>query len=138
VEGLHLDLSLLLETVHNVLVAPADLVGQALVEAPSANSFESLGPYYAHLDGAVFAARFQSQHPERFGDDHALLTVVGWGHALKQFETLERSSAPRALVRCHAADGPVQNLGRRAVVKWAGLFGVHNMAFVEKVVVSEL
>jgi hypothetical protein len=41
-------------------------------------------------------------------------------------------------VRCHAADGAVQNLGRRAVVKWAGLFGVHNMAFVEKVVVSEL
>jgi hypothetical protein len=92
----------------------------------------------AHLDGAVFATRLQPQDPEGFRHNHALLAVVGWGDTLKQFEALERSSAPCALVRGHATDSAVENLGRRAVVERARLFGVHNMAFVEEVVVSEL
>lgn len=32
-EGLSLDLPLLLQTVHNILVAPANLMGEALLDA---------------------------------------------------------------------------------------------------------
>ena len=38
----------------------------------------------------------------------------------------------------HAADGTVEDLGRGAVVEGSGLFGIHDVAFVEEVVVSQL
>ena len=38
----------------------------------------------------------------------------------------------------HATDGPVEDLGRSAVVEGARLFGVHNVALVEEVVVPQL
>lgn len=41
-------------------------------------------------------------------------------------------------MRSHATNGPVENLGRSAVVKGARLFGIDNMPLVKEVVVSEL
>lgn len=41
-------------------------------------------------------------------------------------------------MRDHAANGPVENLGRGAVVEGAGFLGVYNVAFVEKVMVPQL
>ena len=38
----------------------------------------------------------------------------------------------------HTTDGPVENLGRSAVVEGAGLFGIHDMALVEEIVVPQL
>ncbi len=38
----------------------------------------------------------------------------------------------------HTADGPVEDLGRCAVVEGTGLFGVDDVAFVKEVVVTQL
>ena len=38
----------------------------------------------------------------------------------------------------HATDGPVEDLGRSAVVEGTGRFGVHNVTFMEEVVVAQL
>ena len=91
-----------------------------------------------YLDRAVLPARLQPQYPESLRDDHALLAIVGGRNALKQLEALKSSRAAGSLVGDHAADGPVENLGRCAVVEGAGFFGVDNVAFVEEVVVAQL
>ena len=91
-----------------------------------------------YLDRAVLPARLQPQYPESLRDDHALLAIVGRGDALKELEALKSSRAAGSLVRDHAADGPVENLGRCAVVEGARLFRVDNVAFVEEVVVPQL
>jgi hypothetical protein len=91
-----------------------------------------------HLDRAVLAARLQAENAESFRHDHALLAVVWWGDTLEELETLKSRRAARSLVRSHAADGAVEDLGRSAVVEWAGLFRVDDVTFVEEVVVPEL
>jgi len=118
-EGLSLHLPLLLQAIHNILVAPANFVRET-------------------LDCAVLPARLQSQHPQSLRHDHPLLTVVGWRNTLEQFQALESRSTTSGLVRNHAPNSAEKNLGGCTVVKGTGLLGVDDMAFVEEIVVSEL
>jgi len=118
-EGSRLDLPLLLQAIHNILVTPTNLMRQTL---------------YC----AVLATGLQSQNSQGLGHNHSLLAIIGRGDTLEQFETLKSCRAASSLVRNHAADGPVQNLGGCAVVKGARFLRVHNVAFVEEIVVSQL
>ena len=104
---------------NNILVLPAELVAET-------------------ADSAVLAAGLEPQHPEGLRDDHALLAIVRRGHALEELETLKSCRAASSLVGDHTADGPVENLGRCAVVEGAGLFRVDDVAFVKEVVVPQL
>jgi hypothetical protein len=119
VESLGFDLTLLLQTINNILVTPANLVRKA-------------------LDSAVLAARLQAKDTKSFRDNHALLAVVWRRNTLKELETLKGCGTTGCLVGDHAADGTEEDLGRGTVMEGAGLFRVHNMAFVEEVVVAEL
>lgn len=92
----------------------------------------------AYLDRAVLATRLQSQDPQGLGNNHPLLAVVGRRDALEELEALKSCRTACSLVRDHTANGPVENLGRGAVVEGAGLLGVHNVAFVKEVVVPQL
>ena len=92
----------------------------------------------SHLDCAVLATGLQPKHPQSLGDNHALLPVVGGRNTLEKLEALKSSSTASCLVRDHSADRPVENLGGRAVVEGARLFGVHDMALVKEVVVAQL
>lgn len=93
---------------------------------------------FAYLDSAVLAARLQAKNTESFGNDHALLAIV-WGRdTLEELKTFKGSGTTSSLVGDHAANGAEENLGRGAVMEGAGLFRVHNMAFVEEIVVAKL
>ena len=92
----------------------------------------------AHLDCAVFATWLQPQHPESFRNDHPLLPVVGGRNTFKQLEAFEGCCTACSLVGHHATDGAVKNLGGCAVMEGAGLFGIHDVTFMEEVVVSQL
>lgn len=119
VEGLRLDLPLLLQTVHNILVAPANFVRQS-------------------LDCAELPARLESQDPQCLGNYHALLAIVWWGDTLIQLQTLKSSCATGSLVGSHSTDGSEEDFGRGAVMEGARLFRVDNMALVEEVVIAQL
>lgn len=118
-EGLRLDLALLLQPVNDILVAPANLVRQA-------------------LHGAVLATGLEPEHPESVRNNHLLLAVVGRGDTLEQLQALESGGASCRLVGDHAADGAVEDLGRGAEVEGTVLFRVHEVLFVEEVVVAQL
>ena len=139
VEGLGLDLPLLLQAVDNVLVAPANLVGQTLRSRRVRywyHAKETRDATYLHR--AVLATRLQPQHPESLRDNHTLLPVVGRRDTLKQLEALKSCRPAGSLVGDHAADGPVENLGGGAMVEGTGLFGIDDVTFVEEVVVPQL
>ena len=91
-----------------------------------------------YLDGAIFPAGFQSQHPEGLGNDHPLLAVVGWRNTLKELQPLERGGTPGGFVGYHAANGTEKNFRRSAVVEGTRLLRVNNVALVKEVVVAEL
>lgn len=135
-ESLSLDLPLLLQTVHNILVAPANLVRQTLeyvtLESLQANRCS------AYLDCAVLPPRLQSENPESLRHNHTLLPVVGRRNTLKELEAVKSCRTASRLVGDHTADGPVENLGGSAVVEGTRLFGVHNMTLVKEVVVPQL
>ena len=99
---------------------------------------ETLFPALSHLDSAVLATRLQSEDTQSLRDNHPLLLIVRRGNTLKELETLQSSSTASSLVGDHTANGPVENLGRSAVVEGAGLFRVDNVAFVQEVVVPQL
>ena len=138
VEGLSLDLALLLKTVNDVLVAPANLVRETLDSHPSVHRFTPSHVQTTNLDGAVLAARLQPQHPKSLGDDHALLAVVGGRDTLEELEALESSGTTSGLVGNHSTDGAVEDFGGSAVMEGTRLLGVDNVALVEEVVVAEL
>lgn len=140
-EGLSLDLPLLLQTVNDILVSPANLMGQTLD-----NTFpvifrllpESVCLSITYLDSAVLAARLQSQNTECLRHNHALRPVVGRGDTLEELEAFKSSRTTGSLVGNHSADSPVENLGGGAVMEGARLFGVDDVTLVEEVVVPEL
>ena len=137
-EGLSLDLPLLLEAVDNILVTPANLVRQPLQIRPL-QPYQIWSAYaHSHLDSAVLAARLQPEDPQGLGDNHALLAVVGRRHALKELEAFKSSRTAGSLVGDHAANGPVEDLGGCTVVEGAVDFGVDEVAFVQEVVVPQL
>lgn len=41
-------------------------------------------------------------------------------------------------MRSHAANGPIKDFGRRAMVKGTGFLGIHDVTFVEEIVVTKL
>lgn len=118
-EGLRPDLPLLLETVNNILVTPTDFMGETL---------------YC----AVFTPWLQPQDPQSLWHHHPLLFIIKRGDTLKEFQTIEGSSAASGLVRDHAPDGTEEDFGRSAVVERAGFFGVNDVAFVKEIVIAEL
>jgi len=82
---LRLDLSLLLETINNVLIAPANLMRQA-------------------LDGAVLATRLQPQDPQGLRDDHLLLAVEWRGDTFIELQALHSGSPTGCLMRQHSTN----------------------------------
>jgi len=92
----------------------------------------------AHLHCAVFPPWLQPQDPQSLRHHHPFLFVIKRGDTLKEFQTLEGSSAASGLVRHHAPDGTEEDFGRSAVMERAGFFGVDNVAFVKEVVIAEL
>lgn len=136
-EGLSLNLPLLLKTVNHILVSPTNLVRQPLqIDVLQDCPYQARKG--AYLDCAVLAAGLQPEHTESFGNNHPLLPVVGRGDTLKELEALKSSRTASCLVGNHTADGPVEDLRWCAVVEGAGLFGVHDMALVKEVVVAQL
>lgn len=95
----------------------------------------SLGTY---LDGAVFAAGLQSENPQRFRDNHALLPVVGRGDTLIELETGNGGGTTGGFVGNHATDSLEENARWCPEMEWTGLFRVHDVALVEEVVVAKL
>lgn len=79
VVGLTLGLSLLLQSVDDVLVSPSDFVGDS-------------------LQGAVLSSGLQSQDSESSGDDHLLGLVLGGGNTLEELESGQGGGTSRALV----------------------------------------
>merc|ERR1712013_579083 len=111
--------SLLLKAVDDVLVAPSDLVREA-------------------LDGAVLASRLEAEDAEGVGDDHLLLLVVRGRGTLEELDALDRRGSSCGLVRQHTPDGAEENLGWGAEVEGSGLLWVHKVALVKEVVVAQL
>lgn len=98
VVGSALGLAALLESGNDVLVLPADLVGET-------------------ANGAELTAGLQSQDTEGLGDDHLLLLVVGRGNTLEDLETLKSGGTASSLVGDHATDGLVEDTRRGAEVE---------------------
>ena len=91
-----------------------------------------------YLDRAVLATRLQPQHPQGLRDNHPLLAVIWRRNTLKKLQAFKSRRATSGLVRYHAADGPEENLGRRAVMERTRFFGVNNVALMQEVVVAQL
>ena len=92
----------------------------------------------SYLNSAVLPSWLQSEHPEGLWHDHTLLPVVRRRNTLKELKALKSCRTAGSLVGNHAADGPVEDLGRCAMVERAGLFRVDDVAFVKEVVVPQL
>lgn len=60
-------------------------------------------------NGAVLAARAETEHTESLGNDNALLLVVRGRNTLENLESLHSSSTAGGLVGNHAADGLVED-----------------------------
>ena len=111
----HLGLALLLKSLDNVLVLPADLLCQA-----------------AEVGG--LAARGEADNLERIGDDELLLDVVHRGNTLKDLEALEGSFTALGLAGDHATDSLVEHArGGAEVVRAASGVGVHALVKVAEV-----
>ena len=134
-ECLCLNLSLLLKAVNHVLVTPTDLMRQTLIGPCQGGSNVKRATYF---DGTIFATRLQPQHSQGRRYNHFLFPVVWGWDAFKKLEAFKSSDASGALVRRHAADSPVKNLGRSAVMKRTRFFGVDNMPLVKEIMVTEL
>ena len=91
-----------------------------------------------YLDSAVLPTGFQPQHSQRLWYDEPLLAVVRGRNALEELEALKGGGTASGLVRDHATDRSVEDLGGRAVVEGARLFRVDNVSFMEEIMVSEL
>lgn len=79
VVGLALGLSLLLQSVDDVLVSPSDFVGDS-------------------LQGAELSSGLQSQDSEGGGNDHLLELVLGRGNTLEELESGQGGGTSGALV----------------------------------------
>ena len=112
-EGLSLDLPLLLQAVNDVLVSPANLMGQTLQNVYSVIlrlPLNIMCSIITYLDSAVFAARLQSQYTQSSRDNHPLLTIIGRGNAFEKFQAFQSGSSAGRLVRNHATDGLEEDL----------------------------
>jgi len=94
-----LNLSSLLKSGNNILVLPADLVGES-------------------ADSAVLASWLQSQDTESLWDDHALDLVVWWWDTLEDLKSLHGSGTTSSLVRNHTTDGLVEDSRWSTEMEW--------------------
>lgn len=92
----------------------------------------------SHLYRTVLPARLQPQYPQSLRNDHPLLPVVWWRYTLIQLKAFQGSGSSCGFVGNHATNGTVKNLRGCSVVEGARLFWIHDVAFVEEVVVAEL
>ncbi len=104
-ECLGLDFPLLLQTVYDVLVTPADFVRQTLLQLDEHTESQAIAEH-KYLDRAVLATRLQPQHPQGLRDNHPLLAVIWRRNTLVELQALQGSGTPGALVRSHSSDGP--------------------------------
>ena len=113
-----LNLAALLESGNNILVLPADLVGQT-------------------ANGAVLAAGAQTEDAQSLGNDDALLLVVGRGNTLEDLKALHGGGTTGGLVGNHAADSLVEDAGRSAEVEGTTASGVETSHLAEVGVVLD-
>lgn len=97
----------------DVLVLPAELVTES-------------------ADGAVLAARLETEDTESLRDDHALLVVVWGWDTLEGLKTLHGGGAAGGLVRNHATDSAPEHLGWRTVMPWTTTGGVETGLLAEE------
>lgn len=113
-EGLCPDLSLILEAVNNVLVAPANFVREALSLDEPSSTRTSLP---THLYCAVFPPWLQSEDPQSLWYYHSLLPVIRGWDTLEEFQAFESGSTAGGLVGHHAPDSTEEDLRRSAMMK---------------------
>jgi hypothetical protein len=75
-------------------------------------------------DSTVFSSGLQPQYPERLGNNHSLLLVVGWRDSLEDLESLQSRRASSSLVWNHATDGLVENSGGSTEMEGTASSGV--------------
>lgn len=109
VVSLTLDLSLLLESVDDILVTPSDLVRDS-------------------LQGAVFSSRLESQDSESGRDNDSLDLVLCWWDTLEEFKSFQGGGTSGSLVGNHSSDGLVQDPRGGSEVEWTSSGGVDNVS----------
>jgi hypothetical protein len=114
-----LSLSSLLQSSNDVLVLPANLVGQT-------------------TDSAELAAGLKTENTESLGNDDLLGLVVGRGDTLEDLKALESGGTTGSLVGDHATDGLVEDSGRSTEVEGTTAGGVVSGDLSEVGVVLEL
>jgi len=119
VVGGTLGLSSLLQSGNDILVLPANLVGQT-------------------ADSAELAAGLESENAESLGNDDLLGLVVRRGDTLEDLKALESSGTTGSLVGDHTTDGLVEDSGRSAEVEGTTTGGVVSGDLSEVGVVLEL
>jgi hypothetical protein len=134
-ECLCLYLPLFLKAIDYVLITPTNLMRQTLIGPCQAGSEVENATY---LDSAIFATRLQPQHPQSLRNNHFLFPVVWWWDTLEKLEAVKSSNTSGALVRRHASDSPIKDLGRCTMMERTRLFGIDDMPLVKEVVVTEL
>lgn len=84
-ESLGLELPLLLETIDNILVAPANLMRQPLREGWLLASEKKCKLIY--LNCTILPTRFQPQHSQRIRNNHSLLPIIWRRDTFKKFQS---------------------------------------------------
>ena len=136
-ECLGFDLPLLFKSIYNILISPPNLVRETLwiVSFSTTQKMITLSTYpYC----TVLSSWLQPQHPQRIRYNHPLLLIIWWRNSLEKLEAFESCSTPSCLMRDHASDRPVKNLGWCAMMKGSWFFGVDNMTFVKEIMVTKL
>ena len=112
VEGLGAGLALFLESLDELALRPAYFLREVVEHAEAAMGH-------------------QTEHSQSFGNDLALLSVVGRGHAFEAAEPSHGGLAALGFARDHAADDAEEHVGGGAlVVGSAGGVGVHALVDV--------
>jgi hypothetical protein len=95
VESSRLGLALLLELGNNILVLPANFVGDT-------------------ANGGVLATGLELQDAESRGNDHTLHLIVGRGDTFEKLDAVKGSSTAGGLVSDHTTESLVEDTGRSA------------------------
>merc|ERR1719219_1770736 len=118
VESFSLDLPLGLQSSHDVLVLPADLMAES-------------------SQRAELPATLQSEDLQSGWDDHLLLLVIGRRNSLECLQTLQGILASLGLVRNHSSDSSPEDLGGSPEVEGTTA-GLHVATLLQEVEVLQL
>ena len=138
VVSLSFDFSLLLEPVHNILVAPSNLVRDplqgAVLYACDQLQFNNVVKWVTVDVGWAgisthLPAWFETENSESSWDDHLLHLVLCGRNTLVQFKTFQCGSTTRALVWDHTPDRLVEDPRWCTVVERTCPGGVDNVSF---------